>query len=150
MVPLFPTLSGQWMKPRRPPVLDTCQPQPPPVHGKDSVTDAVIEDLQKRREGGLVKYGMELQTWNGRSFLVDAYQELLDAALYIRGELMEQGDRSLALQKLRSAIHILLHVHSVADKHREWLRDAILLVDQAVKDLTPPPPRPPSSAPGAS
>jgi len=69
--------------------LDTVAPQPAPSRGTHSVTDAVIDDLQKRREGGVKKYGTELQTFNGRNALIDCYQELLDATLYIRQQLTE-------------------------------------------------------------
>lgn len=137
-------------------MLDTCAPQPPPTPGKDSVTDALIDDLKRRREGGLKKYGTELQTWNGRSFLVDAYQELLDAALYVRGVLMEDQDRRAATEKIRHAVKTLLLVHKAAPKVRDWVREALLEIDDALKLLEPkapefqrdPPPSP--SSPSAS
>jgi len=67
-------------------------PQPPPTEGAESVsvTDQVVDDLCVRREGGVLKYGTELKTNNGRCGLVDAYQEALDLVLYLRKEIMEK------------------------------------------------------------
>jgi hypothetical protein len=58
----------------------------------ESVTDALIEDLRTRRLQGIQEYGVELQTHNGRRALVDLYEELIDAALYLKQYLMEQED----------------------------------------------------------
>jgi hypothetical protein len=137
-------------------MLDTCAPQPAPVPGKESITDQVIEDLVRRREGGVKKYQMELRTRNGRSMLVDAYQELLDASLYIRGALMEQVDSERAVSELETAVKTLLLLHRAGGPNLAWLRSAIGNVDRAIRLLTPPgrsgeqgrPPLP--STPGAS
>jgi hypothetical protein len=44
----------------------------------------IIKDVTKRKEFGIKKYGTGLQAFNGRRPLVDAYQELLDAVIYLR------------------------------------------------------------------
>jgi ABC-type nitrate/sulfonate/bicarbonate transport system ATPase subunit len=72
--------------------LDTVNQQPSPSGEGKSVTDLVIADLQARREGGVKKYGTELKTNNGRIALIDLYQELLDALLYLRQHLEEQNN----------------------------------------------------------
>lgn len=64
--------------------------QPAPTGNGPSVTDAVMEDLRYRREHGINKYGTELRANNGRDPLVDAYQEVLDLALYLKQTLMER------------------------------------------------------------
>ncbi len=46
-------------------------------------TGPLIEDLLARREAGRAVYGDELRAGNGRDAAVDAYQELLDAAVYL-------------------------------------------------------------------
>lgn len=63
--------------------------QPPPVHvpGEPSAHDLVIADMAERKAYGLRKYGTLLQLGNGRDHLEDVYEELLDAAAYIRLEL---------------------------------------------------------------
>lgn len=66
-------------------------PEPPPKQGKQEVMNAVIEDMKQRREDGIEKYGTPLMTHNGRNALVDAYQEVLDLAVYIKQELLERS-----------------------------------------------------------
>lgn len=76
--------------------MDHTRPEKDPLPGKASVTDAVILDLENRRVMGVVKYGDELKTENGRNALIDAYQEALDLCLYLKQALMEaeKNDKS--------------------------------------------------------
>ena len=133
--------------------MDTVAPQPPPKPGKESITDAVIADLSKRREGGIKKYKMQLETHNGRSMLVDAYQELLDAALYVRGAIMEQADAEKAVDDLESALSGIRLLFPTCNS--KWkLGEVEALVRRAIRRLTPRPVEGPesqqSSSPGAS
>lgn len=64
--------------------------QPAPSPGRQSITDAVIEDMLQRREQGTKKYGTELQSHNGRDALVDAYQEALDLVMYLKQAILER------------------------------------------------------------
>jgi hypothetical protein len=48
---------------------------------------ALVVDMRARDWFGRTKYGVPLQIGNGRNFLVDLIQELLDAIVYCRGEL---------------------------------------------------------------
>lgn len=66
--------------------------EPAPEIGAESVTDAVIKDMEERREMGIEKYGRELRTYNGRRALVDAYQEALDLAVYLKQAIMEEDN----------------------------------------------------------
>jgi hypothetical protein len=52
---------------------------------------AVAEDLKERSDYGLKKHGVRLFTYNGRSALVDLYQEVLDAIFY-GAQLEMEGD----------------------------------------------------------
>jgi hypothetical protein len=62
-----------------------------PVHNDGpSMHDLVIEDMAARKEHGLRKYGTILQAHNGRSALQDAYEEVLDLAVYLR-QAIEEG-----------------------------------------------------------
>jgi len=45
--------------------------------------------MEERRQMGFEKYGTPLQAFNGRNSLVDLYQELLDAVVYIRTQIEE-------------------------------------------------------------
>lgn len=49
------------------------------------------EDMRERDRFGRLKYGVPLTSGNGRNHLVDAYQELLDFAVYLTNELDERG-----------------------------------------------------------
>jgi hypothetical protein len=74
--------------------------QSAPMPGKRCVIDQVMADLQERAEAGKAKYGTYLETHNGRDALWDLYQEILDAAMYVRQSLMERtDDRVIALQQ---------------------------------------------------
>ena len=65
--------------------------QPLPIHNdQTSCQDLVIADIEARKALGLKKYGTLLQPFNGRSFLQDAYEEVLDLAVYLRGRLEEE------------------------------------------------------------
>lgn len=61
-----------------------------PTPGQQDVTEAVIADLQARTALGIERYGTPLQTFNGRDALRDAYEEVLDAAKYLKQALMER------------------------------------------------------------
>lgn len=62
--------------------------EPDPVHTDETpVWELVIEDMRQRDQEGRRKYGTPLQASNGRDPLVDLYQELLDACVYIRQEI---------------------------------------------------------------
>lgn len=66
--------------------------QPPPVVGAegDSIHDLVVADILDRKALGLERYGSVLHTEDGRSGLIDAYQEALDQVCYLRKEIEEQ------------------------------------------------------------
>lgn len=69
-------------------------PQPAPIKTEKSV-DAwplVVRDMKARNEAGTQKYGTPLQTHNGRRALIDAYQETLDQAVYLRQQIREESD----------------------------------------------------------
>lgn len=72
---------------------DTATPQPAPQPGGAKILDLVVGDLRERAEMGRAKYGTYLQAGNGREALVDAYQEALDLAMYLRQEITEARTR---------------------------------------------------------
>ena len=67
------------------------EPQPGPDSSSGDVWLEVINDMFKRREYGISEYGTPLQRGNGRDGLVDLYQELLDATVYIRSLIGEEA-----------------------------------------------------------
>jgi hypothetical protein len=56
----------------------------PVVNDRPDIQSMVIADIEARR------YGTALQAHNGRDMLRDLYEELLDAATYIRGVIEER------------------------------------------------------------
>lgn len=77
----------------RPEPRPTIEDQPPPIpNDGPAIADLVIADMVERKRIGIERYGTPLQTRNGRDMLVDAYQEVLDLAMYVRGEIAERSD----------------------------------------------------------
>lgn len=69
--------------------------QPPPTPGTGPAWwDLVIADMHARDDHGQVKYGQRLRAGNGRDNLRDLYEELLDGAVYIRGEIYKRDART--------------------------------------------------------
>lgn len=65
----------------------------------------VIEDGRKRDALGRERYGVPLAAGNGRDSMIDAYQELLDSAAYLRTELNEHGidpDRKWSVKAIKA------------------------------------------------
>ena len=54
---------------------------------KDSITKAVINDLESRAERGLKKYNTTLGENNHQNMLQHAYEEALDLAQYLKKEI---------------------------------------------------------------
>lgn len=66
-------------------------PEPAPKEGDSPpIWDLVIKDMRDRDKFGRAKYGVPLKARDGRNTLVDAYQEILDAAVYLRKLIYEQ------------------------------------------------------------
>jgi hypothetical protein len=54
---------------------------------KDKITEAVIEDLKSRSERGIKKYNTTLDQNNKDNYMNHLYEELLDAAQYVKKEM---------------------------------------------------------------
>jgi len=67
----------------------SSQPNPVP-NDEPSIQDLVVKDIQDYKEYGIKKYGMVLQAHNGRDPIIDAYQECLAQAQYLRQYLREK------------------------------------------------------------
>ena len=64
--------------------------EPAPKGEGTIIVDLVSNDLKIRAEVGKKKYGTYLRTENGRSALIDAYQEALDLCMYLRQRIEEE------------------------------------------------------------
>ena len=54
---------------------------------KDKITEAVINDLKSRSERGIQKYNTTLDQNNKDDYMNHLYEELLDAAQYVKKEM---------------------------------------------------------------
>lgn len=70
--------------------MDHLQEQNPPQLATGDVWLLVLADMKERRLHGIEKYGVPVQPFNGRDPLIDLYQELLDACVYIRQEIEQR------------------------------------------------------------
>lgn len=62
----------------------------PTINDSPDVQSAVIADIKARREIGIKRYGTALQPFNGRDALLDAYEEAIDLAMYLKQALIER------------------------------------------------------------
>ena len=68
--------------------------QPAPVPNKlPEIWKLVIIDMNHRNEFGISKYKTALQPFNGRDALKDAYEEILDAAVYLKQAIYERDNK---------------------------------------------------------
>jgi hypothetical protein len=72
--------------------------------------ERIVKDLADRKEFGIRKYGTPLQAFNGRRPIVDAYQEVLDAANYLKQAYVEAKERGLAYKDIEYEYHTVLSV----------------------------------------
>lgn len=70
-------------KPEPQPSIDTKQP---------IVWGLVVGDMIMRSTIGAERYGTPLRAYNGRDSLIDAYQEALDLAVYLRQAIYERDN----------------------------------------------------------
>lgn len=82
--------------------------QPPPVPSRAaelSVQAMVRADLEERERVGRERYGTPLQPHNGRDALVDAYQEALGLACYLRQAIAEREVVSFTCPRCQRTSH---------------------------------------------
>ncbi len=89
--------------------------QPPPVpNERPAVWPLVIADMEDRHRVGVARYGVPLQAFNGRDPLVDAYQEALDLAVYLRQAIEERTEdrRASIPDDLKALLHAAAKAHA--------------------------------------
>ncbi|QNJ57655.1 hypothetical protein SEA_KEANU_50 [Streptomyces phage Keanu] len=72
-------------------VRDPERDQPLPEPGKVDIQLYLMRALAARRDHGIRKYGRPLESHNGRVALLDLWEELVDALLYLTQQLTEMG-----------------------------------------------------------
>lgn len=68
----------------------TAAQKPPTQSQHIPILWLVLHDLSVRAAEGIKKYGQPLKGFNGRDALLDAYQEVLDQAMYLRQIIYER------------------------------------------------------------
>ena len=90
----------------------------------EDVLALVLVDMGDRDAVGRERYGTPLTSGNGRDHLVDAYQEQLDACVYLMNELDEHG----------VDLSTILTEEAFPDKPRRWyLRDVQQLCTSQIR-----------------
>jgi hypothetical protein len=79
----------------------------PVANGTTPVWELVIADMRDRDNFGREKYGTPLQAFNGRNPVVDAYQEILDLAVYLRQHIEEQAAMKKRIEQLEGRLRAL-------------------------------------------
>lgn len=68
--------------------------QPLPIKNEHPIIQDLVQvDIEARKKLGISRYGTALQPFNGRDVEKDIYEELLDAAIYMRQRLYERDGR---------------------------------------------------------
>ncbi len=80
----------------------------PTANNEPAVWDLVMADFKNRDRIGVARYHVRLQPFNGRDYCRDAYEELLDGAVYIRGLMYERQHQMAAGRALYSALAALV------------------------------------------
>jgi hypothetical protein len=66
--------------------------QPDPIPGREAIVPLVMADLTERMKAGIKTYGRPLESHNGRDALRDAYDEILDCAMYLKQAMIERDN----------------------------------------------------------
>jgi hypothetical protein len=64
------------------------------TRAEDSTWNDVIKDIRKREATGVLKYGKYLTPYTTEDTLNHLYEELLDAVVYIKTEIMKRKVRN--------------------------------------------------------
>lgn len=78
------------------------------AYGSTGVMDRVLADMRERDAVGRQRYGVALTSRNGRDQLIDAYQEICDACVYIAAALDEHdvGPETLSVTSRPDGWHL--------------------------------------------
>lgn len=95
----------------------------PTVNERPFVQHVVISDIEARIALGVERYGTPLQTFNGRNGLVDAYEEALDLAIYLRQVVLEREEAVKALDFIET--YVVVDSDSARQQYLPAFREAL-------------------------
>lgn len=95
----------------------------------------LVADIEARRAKGIATYGEPLRAWNGRSSLLDAYQEALDLAAYLRQVLAEQDEEASArlVQQLTAGLAEAQHDALLSAQAAATLRQQVAVLEEQLR-----------------
>jgi spore cortex formation protein SpoVR/YcgB (stage V sporulation) len=107
--------------------------QPKPTTSKNSkeITPMVISDIKRRSEAGVNEYGVSLKSFNGRDALVDAYEEVLDMAQYLRQEIEERKNTYIIIDWINRD---LFQTDTVTDADLQAMDDGLIGIIRMTKE----------------
>lgn len=120
--------------------LSNPQPKPTP-NDLPYIADLLQRDLDDRRAFGRSKYPDELQPFNGRNPLVDAYQEVWDDLFYIRQVMYEAQHNAAQVLSIAEQIehpHVIMPPEKVAEQLREIAERIWPGISRSTSDSLPP------------
>lgn len=117
---------GRWFEVHRQP---RDQPLPVP-NGEPAIWDLVIADMRERDRVGRERYGTPLQAFNGRDALVDAYEEALDKAVYLRQAIEERRRQPPLSDDLVELLRAAAEAHEPFMKGRLTEEESVLAYER--------------------
>lgn len=110
-------------------VTSTSTAQPPPQDSEHpAVWPQVIADMEERHRFGMAKYGKPLRPFDGRKPLSDAYEEVLDMAVYLRKRMAEDDYRSA---HCKMAIDKAIVMVRIGPAPKGWVEQLLELLQEA-------------------
>lgn len=117
----------------------------PTINDMPFAQDRLIDDIEKRKQVGIQRYGTALQPFNGRDYVLDLYEEVIDAAVYLAA--IRQMMEASAEQVVEAIVQVLADYYG-GDEHSkegyaEVARDIVaVLIQTGLLSPTPRPPKP--------
>ncbi len=79
-----------------------------------TIHELVLKDIQQRADFGMKKYGVPLYPFDKRRTLQDAYEEVLDLAIYLRKEMEERKQ----IEEVQADLYEWLHESSRVSREK--------------------------------
>lgn len=97
-----------------------------------SIQELVRLDLIHREQIGIARYGVPLQPYNGRSAILDAYEEALDLCCYLRQVIEELTIEPGTKQPAPKGGRLEEEPHHRAARHRAKEEEQAIVLRRAV------------------
>ena len=102
------------------------------IEGYRNLVSKIVDDMHARDQFGRNKYGTPLQANNGRDSLKDSYEELLDAAVYLK-QTIETWDIDAAAKGQFISSYCKLQKQIAIDTYRKTL-DSIYAIKKLIEE----------------